>query len=346
MTPSFPVFVGSTFRDLEPYREAACQALHRLETVVRGMEYFGSLPETPKEECLRIVRSCRAYVGIFAMRYGSVDAATGKSLTQLEYEEAQRVHLPSLVYLLDEERQPVLPRDIEFGEGAEKLRLFKATLRERHVISLFTTPEDLAVKITQDLSALANRSGVEVREGELSKIVAALPRIDWLSEERFAFLKREIGDLAASLPSDAILREVVEFILSGDRQAATFLVARATRLDFRASIDLLMAIDDKLKGVIERGLKNNERNGDIKRARALVPMALILKQVKQHAKEYVELEAKTKVLNVRFVKRYWLFGREDVVFRVRTTDKKDANWWVVGGLDANESLPRANVSRS
>lgn len=113
MSTPFPVFVGSTFHDLQPYRVAVRQGLHELETVVRGMEYFGSLPETPKEECLRIVRSCRAYVGVFAMRYGSIDGPTGKSLTHLEYEEAQRIHLPSLIYLLDEERQPVLPSHIE-----------------------------------------------------------------------------------------------------------------------------------------------------------------------------------------------------------------------------------------
>ena len=60
-------------------------------------------------------------------------------------------------------------------------------------------------------------------------------------------------------------------------------------------------------------------------------MALNLKQVKQHAKKYVELEARTKVLSVRFMKRYRLFGREDVVLLVRTTDKKDPDWWVIGG---------------
>src|SRR5271154_6790537 len=98
--PAFPVFVGSTFLDLKLYREAVRQALHRLEAAVRGMEYFGSLPHTPKEECLRVVRSCRVYIGIFAMRYGSVDIASGKSLTHLEYEEAQRIHLPSLIYLI------------------------------------------------------------------------------------------------------------------------------------------------------------------------------------------------------------------------------------------------------
>jgi hypothetical protein len=219
------------------------------------MEYFGSLPETPKEECLRIVRSCRAYVGIFAMRYGSLDQATGKSLTHLEYDEAQRIHLPSLIYLLDEERQPVLPSQIEFGEGAGKLKLFKAELRQRHVVSFFTTPEDLMGKITRDLPALAERSGFEVRAGELSKIIAALPRIDWLTVERFTFLKREIGDTASPIPSDAILREVIEFLLSGDRQAAAFLVTRATPLDLRAAIDLTMAIENKIREIVEHGFE-------------------------------------------------------------------------------------------
>jgi hypothetical protein len=189
------------------------------------------------------------------MRYGSIHEPTGKSLTHLEYEEAQRIHLPSLIYLLDEERQPVLPSNIEFGEGAEKLRLLKAELRRHHVVSLFTTPEDLRSKITRDLPALAQRSGFEVRAGELSRIIAALPRIDWLTDERFMFLKREIGAAASAIPSDAVLREVIEFLLSGDRQAAAFLVARATPLDIRAAINLSIAIEQRIRDVVERGVE-------------------------------------------------------------------------------------------
>ena len=35
--------------------------------------------------------------------------------------------------------------------------------------------------------------------------------------------------------------------------------------------------------------------------------------------------------SVRFNSRYHLFGREDVVLRVATTDKRDPDWWVIGG---------------
>src|SRR5438874_3702589 len=80
-------------------------------------------------------------------------------------------------------------------------------------------------------------------------------------------------------------------------------------------------------------------------------MALNLKQVKQHAKDYVELEAHTKLLGVRFVKRYRLFGREDVVLLVRTTDKKDPDWWVIGGstpmnLYSTRMFPEPDVAYS
>lgn len=80
-------------------------------------------------------------------------------------------------------------------------------------------------------------------------------------------------------------------------------------------------------------------------------MALNLKQIKQHAKVYVELEARTKVLHIRFVKRYRLFGREDVVLLVRTTDRKDPDWWVIGGstpmnLYSTRMFPKADIAYS
>ena len=56
---------------------------------------------------------------------------------------------------------------------------------------------------------------------------------------------------------------MIEFLLSGDRQTAAFLVARATPLDIRAAIDLSMAIEDKIREVVERGIEilNKTRKG-------------------------------------------------------------------------------------
>ena len=80
-------------------------------------------------------------------------------------------------------------------------------------------------------------------------------------------------------------------------------------------------------------------------------MAMNIKQIKQHAKEYVEQERTCKVLSLRFVKRYRLFGREDVVLFVRTTDKKEPDWWVIGGstpmnLYSTRMFPEADIAYS
>jgi hypothetical protein len=250
---NLPVFVSSTFTDLQPYRTAVREALHRLEVVVRGMEYFGALPETPKDECLRIVRGCKAYVGIFAMRYGSIDSTTGKSFTHLEYEQAQQLHLPSLIYLLDEERQPVLPANVDVGTSGEKLFQLKAELRDRHVVSRFTTPEDLAARISQDLPALAQRLGNSINQSELAKLIETLPKVTWLDDKRFAYLKKEIGSVADPIGSDTLLREALEFMLAGDRMTAFYLLSRRSTLGADGSIDLLMEIEKKVLAVIERG---------------------------------------------------------------------------------------------
>ncbi len=154
-----PVFVGSTFEDMKDYRTAVTDALQRLETVARGMEYFGSRPGTPKDECLKAVRESRIYIGIFAMRYGTVDEETGKSMTHLELEEAELIGLPVLIYLIDEEHQPVLPRFVDTGEEAKKLAALKKHLKKEHTVSFFTTPADLARRISQDLPRVLQHVG-------------------------------------------------------------------------------------------------------------------------------------------------------------------------------------------
>ena len=73
------IFVGSTFEDLKDYRRAVRHSLGQLETIVRGMEYFGSKPRSPVEECLAAVRSCTVYTewpwrGLRQFRGGNDDS--------------------------------------------------------------------------------------------------------------------------------------------------------------------------------------------------------------------------------------------------------------------------------
>ena len=60
-------------------------------------------------------------------------------------------------------------------------------------------------------------------------------------------------------------------------------------------------------------------------------MALDINELIQRAIEYVETEGKTKVKSAVFAERFRMFGREDVVLSVSTTDLNEPEWWVVGG---------------
>ena len=122
-----------------------------MNQTIRGMEFFGSNPESPLEVCLKTVRESKIYVGIIGMRYGSILDESGKSFTELEYEEAVKNSIPSLIYILDE-NHPIAPKFMDTGEKARRLEDFKTRLRRTHVVSTFTTPSDLGKKVVQDLT--------------------------------------------------------------------------------------------------------------------------------------------------------------------------------------------------
>ena len=145
-----PIFVSSTYEDLKAYRDEVERSIIYMNQTIKGMEFFGSTPERPLDKCLQTVRECKLYIGIIGMRYGSVEEDSGKSFTELEYDEAVKNRIPVLIYILDE-NHPIASRFVDKGEGAEKLEAFKTRLKKAHVVSSLTTPADLGKKETQDL---------------------------------------------------------------------------------------------------------------------------------------------------------------------------------------------------
>ena len=141
-----PIFVGSTYLDLKEYRSKVRDTLTRMETYVHGMEQFGARPGSPVDECLAEVRKCKIYIGIFAMRYGSIPDGYEKSMTELEYDEAQRLRLPSYIFIIDVENAKITPADIDF-EHQIQLNSLKEKLTSQHMVEYFTSPDDLANKV-------------------------------------------------------------------------------------------------------------------------------------------------------------------------------------------------------
>src|SRR5262245_16614639 len=142
------VFVSSTWLDLQPERQAVEAALQRLhETKFVGMEYFGSRDETTRQTSLDEVDRSRIYVGIIAGRYGS-------GITEDEYRRAHEFSLPCFVYFKRDSdiHSDIRPEWLDSGpEKAATLLAFRQELQRNHIVSEFTSPGDLATRVTGDL---------------------------------------------------------------------------------------------------------------------------------------------------------------------------------------------------
>lgn len=137
------IFVSSTKQDLIPYREAVETVLTGMEHIPLGMEYFVSSPDSPIDVCLATVRRSQLYIVIVGMRYGSIEEGSGKSFTELEYDEAVKNKIPVLAFIIDEEQCPILPKFVDVGEKAEKLKQFKAKLNSSYLVSRFASIDNL-----------------------------------------------------------------------------------------------------------------------------------------------------------------------------------------------------------
>jgi Domain of unknown function (DUF4062) len=171
------IFVSSTFVDLAGHRRAVWELLESRKLAVRGMEQFGARPETPLATCIAELEQSDIYIGIVAFRLGSIEQSSGKSFTQLEYERAQELQKPTLIYVIDEENALVNVKFVDQGESREKLDAFKRTLRERHTVDSFLDDKNLVKKIGRDLERLLGTTAdVEINADEVAEVTADLKR--------------------------------------------------------------------------------------------------------------------------------------------------------------------------
>lgn len=156
------IFVSSTWLDLQPERQAAEDAINRMNAgKFVGMEYFGSRPETTEGASLDEVDRAEIYVGIIGGRYGS-------GITEKEYHRARERALPCFIYFKDDRAVTAEGRDRE-PEKAARLDAFKRELSKNHIIAApFTTPTELAVCLRDDLYRWFDRQ----RAAELAGVAA------------------------------------------------------------------------------------------------------------------------------------------------------------------------------
>ena len=158
------VYVSSTFFDLREYREKATNVLRQMGHEDVAMEYFVAEDRRPLERSLLDVAACDLFIGIIAWQYGWVPTAGNPerlSITEMEYRHAKKHGKPCLMFLLDE-NAPVQFKFVDFPPA--RIREFRDYVSSQHVVSLVTSPDDLALKLSQALHSIVLRPETAERE--------------------------------------------------------------------------------------------------------------------------------------------------------------------------------------
>lgn len=155
------VYISSTYQDLIEHRAAVDRTLRRMGHDVIGMEQYVAEGSKPVERCKADVRAADAYVIITAWRFGYVPGRNasppdGRSITEIELNEAQANGKPVLAFLLDPEA-PWPPNKVDAmggtpGAGEDVSRL-RALLGTNYLAGIFRTPDDLASQVAAAVSA-------------------------------------------------------------------------------------------------------------------------------------------------------------------------------------------------
>lgn len=151
----FQIFVSSTFTDLKEERQAAVEAILSAGHIPAGMELFSAGDESQMTVIKRWIDESDIYLLIFGGRYGSIDPATNKSYTQLEYEYAIETAKPLFAivitdYALDLKVKAFGTSAIE-TENPKLLKDFKK-LVQKNLVKFWEDKKDIKLAIFETIS--------------------------------------------------------------------------------------------------------------------------------------------------------------------------------------------------
>lgn len=148
--------ISSTAVDLPEYREALRGVCASLDLLPRMMEDLAAGPGS-LDKSLAMVDEADIYVGLFAHRYGSIPTGETKSFTELELDRALDRKIEILNFLISED-QRILPKDVETGDGAEKLKALKERIKSLgKITNNFATVHSLQERARQSLTEAKDR---------------------------------------------------------------------------------------------------------------------------------------------------------------------------------------------
>ncbi|MBE4750694.1 DUF4062 domain-containing protein [Corallococcus sp. ZKHCc1 1396] len=154
------IFISSTYVDLIDERQAAVDAVLKSGHIPAGMELFAAGSKSQMETIKRWIDESDIYMLILGSRYGSIEARSGKSYTQVEYEYAVSVNKPLFAVVLTDDaidrKVQVLGRRVVETENPRDWKDFRSLVLNR-VCRLVEDSRDIKLAIHESLAELGRR---------------------------------------------------------------------------------------------------------------------------------------------------------------------------------------------
>jgi tetratricopeptide (TPR) repeat protein len=168
------VFLSSTAKDLQEYRDAAYAAISGMDGYhcVR-MEDFGARDAMADDFCRQKVAECDVFVGIVGHCFGSCPRGSKKSYTEQEYDAAIKTGKPRLMFLAPEDF-PLPNNLIEAEKKRQKQRALRDRVNAERIRDTFTSPDDLGRRVMCALHNLERTESAEERRPG-ARVAALMP---------------------------------------------------------------------------------------------------------------------------------------------------------------------------
>ncbi len=166
--PAYRVFISSTYEDMKEFRSAAADALTNIQAIPMGMERFTAANQPAIDRCYEEIRQCQFCVSILGFRYGSLYKDSNLSYSEMEFDEAERLGIPILVFI----REGSLEANKIDAEDFARRNRYKNKLQSsasNRLTTTFSSAEDLRDKLTRALQEEFKRNAENKENQTLSK---------------------------------------------------------------------------------------------------------------------------------------------------------------------------------
>lgn len=155
MRVKYQIFISSTFHDLKEERQAAVEAILSAGHIPAGMELFNAGNDSQLDTIKRWINESDIYMLILGGRYGSIDATSGLSYTEIEYRYAIEKGKPVFAIYISEaslnEKTKKIGKEAIENKFPEKLEEFRKFVLSK-ICRSFDDVKDVKISVLETLN--------------------------------------------------------------------------------------------------------------------------------------------------------------------------------------------------